>query len=79
VTENPIYAAVELLFTARHRLPGDVIRSLDSIQFCASAALYRAPEGFEHDPSEYTEHDTAECEAEDTQDDLDPWSAEAEL
>jgi hypothetical protein len=64
VTENPVYAATEILFAARHRLPGDVIRSLDSILFCASAALYGQAEGFEHDPDEYGEHDVQECEAE---------------
>ena len=80
MTESPVYAAVEILFTARHRLPGDVIRSLDCILFCASAALYGQAEGFEHEPAEYAEHDSRECEADEdeTDDGPDPWSAEAE-
>jgi hypothetical protein len=79
MTENPIYAAVELLFTARHRLPGDVIRSLDSILFCASAALYGGPEGYVPDPQEWAEHTVAGCEAGGSEDDPDPWHPDAEL
>jgi hypothetical protein len=78
VSCNPIYDAIETLFEARHRLPADAIRSLDSIKFCAEAALYHEPEGFTHDMAEYREHNTWTCEHEATEDDPVPWSPEAE-
>jgi hypothetical protein len=76
VTGNPVYDATEILFAARHRLPGDVIRSLQSILFCAESALYHEPEGFAMGPQDYADHGVRECEAEN---EPGPWSAEAEL
>jgi hypothetical protein len=69
---SAFYENVAVPYAARHRLPGDVIRSLDCILFCASAALYGAAEGLvEHEAAEYAAHDSRQCEAED-QDTSDP-------
>lgn len=58
-----VYAAVEVLYAARHRLDPDVLRSLAGIYVCASAARYHEPyEAFWED-ADWAAHDTAECEA----------------
>lgn len=57
--------AVAALFRARHSLPADVLRSLQDIWFCASAAQYgEAHEDPPWEPEDFREHDTAECEEE---------------
>lgn len=63
---DPVTEAVNLLFRARHHLTPDVLRSLASVWECGSAARYGAPHErfWELDPSFYTDHDVAECEAE---------------
>lgn len=58
--------AANLLHACRHQLPNDVLRSLQSIWFCASAARFGQPyEPFweDQDAAAYAEHNTAECEA----------------
>jgi hypothetical protein len=61
-----IYAAVEVLHAARHRLAPDVLRSLADIWTCGSAARYHEPhERFWDDPAVFTGHDTAGCEEDD--------------
>jgi len=62
-TESEVYNAVEVLFRYRHLLPNDVLRSVQSIYGCTSAARF----GEEYEPMPgadfYREHDTAKCEA----------------
>lgn len=61
-----VYEAVEVLFAYRHHLPNDVLRSLQGIYLCASAA--RFGEFYEtwwvEDASLIRDHNTADCEAE---------------
>ena len=64
-SERAVYRAVQVLFSARHSLRSDILRSLDNIVFCASAARFGEPyERLTRDLAEYVEHDTARCEAE---------------
>jgi len=66
VTDIPtptVYEAVEVLFLHRHSLPADVLRSMQSIYLCASAAQYGEP--YERgwlDEEEIASHDLSECE-----------------
>ena len=57
--------AIEVLFRDRHYLEPDVLRSLQDIYLCASAARYgQAYESqWADDPAFYSEHDVADCEA----------------
>lgn len=66
---DDIRAAVDVLFAHRHSLPGDVLRSLQSVYVCASAAKYGRPyeEGW-LDPEEFASHDVSECESGDGED-----------
>ena len=58
-----VQEAVEVLFAERHHLGPDVLRSLQGIWDCASAARYGEPyERWGYDPEFYAAHDTAECE-----------------
>lgn len=62
--------AIEVLYAHRHTLPADVLRSLQSIYLCASAAQYGEPyeQGWldvEDFRTYYGDHNAAECEAED--------------
>jgi hypothetical protein len=61
--------AVEVLFRNRHHLTPDVLRSLQDIYLCASAARYgQAYESQWVDaPVFYSEHDVADCEAGDAE------------
>lgn len=56
--------AIEVLSRERHRLAPDIIRSLQDIWACASAARYGEPyeTWFTDDPEFYATHDIAECE-----------------
>lgn len=65
---DPVAAAIEVLFAARHDLTPGALRSLADIWSCGSAARYGAPheEFWDLAPDFYTEHDTASCEAENT-------------
>jgi hypothetical protein len=61
---DEITAAVDVLYRHRHALPNDVLRSLQSIWACASAARFGEPYerfwiGLE---DSIREHNTAECE-----------------
>jgi hypothetical protein len=60
--------AIEVLFRERHRLAPNIIRSLQDIWACASAALYGEPyeTWFLDDPEFYAAHDIAECEDDDS-------------
>jgi hypothetical protein len=60
-----IYDATEVLFTNRHRLPSDILRTLANIYTCASGAKYGAPhETWWMEPEFFENHDAAYCEAE---------------
>jgi hypothetical protein len=64
--------AIEVLFAERHSLGPDVLRSIQHIWHCASAARYDGPyEAWDYGPDFYADHDTAECE-DDTADLADP-------
>jgi hypothetical protein len=55
--------AIEVLFAERHNLGPDVLRSIQDIWHCASAARYGEPyEAWEYGPEFYADHDTAKCE-----------------
>jgi hypothetical protein len=67
--KDPVVAATDRLFANRHHLPPDILRSLEGLLFCASAARYGQPyERFwEHggwSDEAFTAHHTACCEAE---------------
>jgi hypothetical protein len=71
---DPVAAAVEVLAVCRHSLTPDVLRSLADIWVCASAARWGKPYktwwldlGDPEVAAMYTEHDVAECEADDGQ------------
>jgi hypothetical protein len=60
-----VQEAVGVLFARRHHLGPDVLRSLQDIWACASAARYGGPyEAWDFDPEFYATHDTTECEGE---------------
>lgn len=64
-TTDPVSQAVDVLFAHRHTLPPDVLRSMQDIWTCASAA--RSGEPFEvrtwaEIRAEIAAHDTAACE-----------------
>jgi len=64
-SSRAVYQAVEVPFSAWHSLPSDILRSLNSIVFCALAAQFGEPyERFTWGPAEYVEHGVARCEAE---------------
>lgn len=51
-----------IIWARRHYLPTDVLRSLDSIWVCATAASAAPPDRFwERDPHWYDHHDTVTC------------------
>jgi hypothetical protein len=55
--------AVDVLFRERHRLAPDILRSLQDIWNCASAARYGEPcEDWAYGTEFYAGHDTADCE-----------------
>jgi len=59
-----VYEAVAVLFAARHTLPSDVLRSLQDIWICASAARFGEPyEGWEVDAQAYRDHNVVACES----------------
>ena len=64
---DPVREAVAVLSAARHELPSDVLRSLQGIWMCASAARFGEPyeawPTWEEMAAEIREHDTAACEA----------------
>ena len=62
---DDVYAAIEVLFRHRHTLPNDVLRTLQCIWTCCSAARFGEPyERFWIDSDDrYRSHNTAECEA----------------
>jgi hypothetical protein len=67
--QHPVYEAVNTLFTFRHSLTPDVLRSLADIWVCASAARWGKPYEtwwLDMDDPEvadmYTGQDVAECE-----------------
>lgn len=67
VKTDPAYQAVDTLFRCRHELPPDILRSLASIWFCASAARYGRPheEFWElDDEAAYAAHNVATCDRE---------------
>jgi hypothetical protein len=65
-TEADVCLATEVLFRRRHSLPSDIIRSLQDIWVCASAARFGKPyEDFIPEPEFFTDHNVAECEADD--------------
>ncbi|MDW3849678.1 hypothetical protein NMK34_23980 [Micromonospora sp. BRA006-A] len=67
-----VHDAVEVLYAHRHTLPADILRSLQSIYLCASAANYGQPyeQGWLDEGEylqDYGDHTVAGCEAEDGQ------------
>lgn len=64
-----VYDAVEMLTRHRHRLPSDILRSLESIWTCASAARFGEPyeKFWLHDnfQSRFQGHDVEKCEHQD--------------
>jgi len=65
-----VYEAINVLYVHRHSLPTDVLRSMQSIYLCASAARYGALHEvgwLDEDEfrADYGDHDSAQCEAED--------------
>ena len=63
-----IYEACDVLYRARHQLPPDVLRTIQSVWHCASAARYGEPyEAWDigGDAEFYATHSAAECEADD--------------
>ncbi len=71
-TQDPIAAAVEVLYESRHSLPPDVLRSLAAIWTCASAASYGKPyeEFWVGIDAELAAHDIEECENGDPDDEV---------
>jgi hypothetical protein len=59
-----VQEAIAVLFQQRHQLTPDVLRSLQDIWACGSAARYGEPyeTWFFDDPEFYATHDTAACE-----------------
>lgn len=72
--------AVAVLFAARHTLAPDILRSLQDIWACASAARYGEPyeSWWLEDLDAYRDHDVAACEAENGQP-ARPWDEEGRL
>jgi rubrerythrin len=67
---SEIVDAANLLYRHRHTLPNDVLRSIQSIYDCASAARFGERYEAPADDDFYREHDTAECEAGDNLGDI---------
>lgn len=65
--------AAAVLYRHRHRLSPDILRTIQDVWVCASAARYGEPfeTGWAEDPTAYRDHDVADCEADDSGIDLD--------
>jgi hypothetical protein len=63
---NPQEAAA-VLYRHRHRLSPDILRTIQEVWVCASAARYGEPyeTWWVEDLDAYSDHDVAECEADD--------------
>ena len=72
--------AVAVFFAGRHSLAPDILRSLQDMWVCASAARYGKPyETWQlGDPDAYRTHDVAACDAENDQP-ARPWDEEGLL
>jgi hypothetical protein len=71
-----VQEAIDVLFSHRHHLTPDALRSLQDIWACGSAARYGEPyeTWFTDDPEFYATHDIAECEQPD-----EPWAFDPEF
>lgn len=81
VIRRAVADAIEVLFRTRHHLTPDVLRSLQSIYLCASAARYGEPHetGWTEDAEFYAAHDVSECEQENAErPDDDPWGGQVD-
>jgi NTP pyrophosphatase (non-canonical NTP hydrolase) len=72
--------AAAVLYLHRHRLSPDMLRTIQDLWVCASAARYGGPfeTGWADDPDAYSEHDVRECEADDGAELADTIGASAE-
>lgn len=64
--------AAAVLYLHRHRLSPGILRTIQNVWVCASAARYGGPlgTGWAEDPDACSEHDVSECEADDGAADL---------
>lgn len=60
------YEAVEVLYRNRHNLPSDLIRTLQAIWICRSAAYYQGPGEKFWEDFDWSIHNVGQCEAEDS-------------
>lgn len=65
--------AAAVLYRHRHRLTPNILRTIQDVWVCASAARYGEPyeTWWVEDLGRYLDHDVAKCEADDSDIDLD--------